>query len=155
MPTDDVQVKKVEPIRVAELTAVAAGFEPAAITPVITPLYDELNALCGQAGVECVSAPIAYYEDAPDGGVLVHAALPVNVEPGGDHGLTVVDLPGIEQAATIVHHGEMDNVLSTVQTLATWIEENGHRSAGYNREVYLECMGDRSTWVTELQEPLR
>lgn len=155
MPVDDVQVKKVPAIRVAELTAVAAGFEPEAIGPVIGPLYDELNALMAQAGVDCVAAPIAYYEDAPDGGVLVHAAMPVNVEPGGDHGLTVVDMPAFEKAATIVHHGEMDNVLSTIQTLATWIEENGHTSAGYNREVYLECMGDRATWVTELQEPLK
>jgi len=155
MPTDDVQVKNVPAVRVAELSGVAAGFEPGAIGPVIGPLYDELNAVLARVGVGCVGAPIAYYEDAPDGGVVVHAAMPVNVEPGGDHGLTVVDLPAFEQAATIVHHGELDNVLSSIQTLATWIEENGHRSAGYNREVYLECMGDRSTWVTELQEPLR
>jgi len=154
MPVDDVQVKKVPAVRVAELSGVAASFEPGAIGPVINPLYDELNAVMAKAGVECVGAPVAYYEDAPEGGVLVHAALPVNVEPGGDHGLTVVDLPPIERAATIVHHGEMDNVLSTIQTLAQWIEENGNTSAGYNREVYLECVGDRKSWVTELQEPL-
>jgi DNA-binding transcriptional MerR regulator len=155
MPVDDVQVKKVPAVRVAELSGVAASFEPGAIGPVINPLYDELNAVMASAGVECVGPPVAYYEDAPEGGVLVHAALPVNVEPGGDHGLTVVDLPAIERAATIVHHGEMDNVLSTIQTLAQWIEENGNASAGYNREVYLECVGDRTSWVTELQEPLK
>lgn len=155
MPTEEVQVKKVPAVRVAELSAVAASFEPEAIGPVITPLYDELFGQLRQAGVEPVGAPIAYYEDAPDGGVVAHAAVPVNVEPGGDHGLTVVDVPGIEKAATILHHGDMADVLTTAQTLAGWMDANGHSSAGYSREVYLEAMGDRSTWVTELQEPLR
>ncbi|TDV41362.1 MerR family transcriptional regulator [Actinophytocola oryzae] len=153
MPTDDVQVKKVEPVRVAELSAVAAGFEPNAITPVIGPLYEELMNLLTAAGVSPVGPPIAYYEDAPGGGVVVHATFPVNVD--AVEGTQVVDLPGFERAATIVHRGDMDNVLSTIQTLATWIDENGHTSAGYNREVYLEIMGERDTWVTELQEPLR
>src|SRR6185437_3000393 len=48
-------------------------------------------------------------------------------------------LPEIEQAATIVHHGSMDNVLATIQVLARWIDENGYRSAGYPRDLYLEC----------------
>jgi hypothetical protein len=48
----------------------------------------------------------------------------------------------------------MDNVMSTIQTLAQWIDANGHRSAGYNRELYLDCPQDKDLWVTELQEPL-
>lgn len=153
MPTNDVQVKKVEPVRVAEVSGVAAGFEPQAIGPVINPLYEELFGHLNTAGVTPVGPMIAYYEDAPGGGVLVHACAPVNAD--AVEGVQIVDLPGIEKAATIVHHGEMDNVLSTIQTLARWIDDNSHTSAGYNREVYLECMGDRSTWVTELQEPLK
>jgi DNA-binding transcriptional MerR regulator/effector-binding domain-containing protein len=153
MPTDDVQVKKVEPVRVAEVSGVAAGFDPNSIGPVINPLYDELTHRMEAAGVTPVGPPIAYYEDATDGGVLVHATIPVNAS--AIEGVEIVDLPGFERAATIVHHGDMDNVLSTIQTLATWIEENDHTSAGYNREVYLECVGERSTWVTELQEPLK
>lgn len=154
MPTNDVQVKRIPAVRVAELTAVAVSFEPAAIGPVVGPLFAELGGLVERAGVQCLGPGLAYYEDAPEGGVLVHAALPVNVEEVA--GARVVDLPGIERAATIVHHGEMANVLSTIQTVATWIEENGHTSAGYNREVYLECATeDQSGWVTELQEPLK
>jgi len=33
-----------------------------------------------------------------------------------------VDLPEIEQAATIVRGGSMDNVMPTIQTLARWID---------------------------------
>ena len=34
------------------------------------------------------------------------------------------------------------------------IDANGYRSAGYSRELYIECGEDRDTWVTELQEPI-
>jgi DNA-binding transcriptional MerR regulator/effector-binding domain-containing protein len=153
MPTNDVQVKRIEPVRVAEVSGVAANFEPSAIGPVIGPLYDELFGHLEKAGVTPVGPGVAYYEDAPDGGVLVHAAIPVN-EPAIE-GVDVVDLPAIERAATIVHHGDMDNVVSTYQTLATWIEESGHTSAGYNREVTLHWSENKDEWVTELQEPLK
>src|SRR5215216_3752532 len=121
MPADDVQIKRIPEVRVAELTGTA----------------------------------IAYYEDSPDGeGVLVHATLPVDSDLGDEHDFSIVDLPEIEQAATIVHRGAMDNVMPTIQTLARWIDANGYRSAGYNRELYIECGENRDTWVTELQEPI-
>lgn len=43
---------------------------------------------------------IAYYEDAPVGdGVLVHATLPVNADPGSSRDFAITDLPEIGQAA--------------------------------------------------------
>jgi DNA-binding transcriptional MerR regulator len=155
MPADDIQVKQIPAVRVAELTATAASLEPASITPVIQPLYEELGSRLGQAGVTPVGPAIAYYEDAPDGdGVVVHATLPVNAEPRGGHGFAIVDLPAITRAATVVHRGSMDNVMSTIQVLARWIDDNGYRSSGYPREFYLECPADPAQWVTELQEPI-
>ncbi|GAA0669991.1 MerR family transcriptional regulator [Kitasatospora atroaurantiaca] len=156
MPSDDVVVKRIPAVRVAELTGIAAGFEPEHITPVIGPLYEELCRKLAEAGVTAAGPSIAYYEDSPEGedSVIVHAAVTVATAPRGEYGFTVVDLPAIETAATIVHRGAMDDVLSTVQTLAHWIDTNGHRSTGYARELYLECEGDPSTWVTELQEPV-
>ncbi|MBO2452062.1 MerR family transcriptional regulator [Actinomadura barringtoniae] len=155
MPSDDIVIKRLPAVRVAELTAVAESFEPRSITPVIGPLYEELCARLDRAGVAIAGEGIAYYEDAPDGGVVVHAALPVNVEAGG-HDFEVVDLPEVERAATIVHKGPMDGVMPSVQRLARWIDDSGFRSAGYNRELYIEYgTGDPSTWTTELQEPLR
>jgi DNA-binding transcriptional MerR regulator len=157
MPEQDVQVKKIPAVRVAELNATAASLEPDSITPVIQPLYSELGSRLGQAGLTPVGPGVAYYSDGPDGdGVVVHATCPVNTdaEAGKSHGFEIVDLPEIEQAATIVHHGSMDNVLATIQVLARWIDENGYRSAGYPRELYLECPADLDKWVTELQEPI-
>jgi DNA-binding transcriptional MerR regulator len=154
MPADDIQVKQIPPVRVAELSATAAGFEPESITPVIGPMYEDLMGRLGRAGVNPAGPAIAYYEDAPGGdGVLVHATVPVNAEPSQENDFAIVDLPAI-RAATIVHRGSMDNVMATIQTLARWIDAHGYRSGGYNRELYLEISEDRDTWVTELQEPI-
>ncbi|HEX6444221.1 MAG TPA: MerR family transcriptional regulator [Streptosporangiales bacterium] len=153
MPTDDVQVKRLPAVRVAELTGTAASFEPASISPVIGPLYEELGRRLAAAGVWPTGPGIAYYEQ--DGsGVVVHAAIPVNADPSAGHDFGVVDLPAVEHAATIVHRGSMDEVMPTLQALARWIDENGYRSAGANRELYLDCDGPRDQWVTELQEPV-
>ncbi|MQA02194.1 MAG: MerR family transcriptional regulator [Streptosporangiales bacterium] len=154
VPVDEVQVKRIPAVRVAELTATAASFEPSAIGPVIRPLYEQLCTLLDRAGVRPTGPGIAYYEEAADGGVLVHAGLPVDVDRTDGYEFDVVDLPAIEQAATVIHEGSMDDVMKTIQTLARWIDDNGYRSAGYNRELYISTGEDTSTWVTELQEPV-
>jgi effector-binding domain-containing protein len=98
---------------------------------------------------------IAYYEDSSDkDGVVVHVTLPVDADPGEDRDFAIVDLPEAEQAATIVHRASMDDAMSTIQTLARWLDANGYCSAGYNRELYVECDESRDARVTELQEPI-
>jgi DNA-binding transcriptional MerR regulator len=155
MPADDVQIKRIPGVRVAGLTATAASFEPGSIAPVIGPLYAVLRDRLDRVGLSPAGPDVAYYEDSPDGeGVLVHAAIPVDADPGEEHGFAVVDLPEIEQAATIVHRGSMDDVMPTIQALARWIDANGYRPVGYNRELYIELGEHRDAWVTELQEPI-
>jgi DNA-binding transcriptional MerR regulator len=156
VPADGVVIKRLAPVRVGELTGEAAGYEPEAITPVIQPLYCDLRQRMAKAGVTAAGPAVAYYEDTPagDGAVVVHAAVPVVADVGGDHGLSVVDLAEVESAAAIIHHGSMDDVLSTGQALARWIDANGYRSIGYAREVTLEWSADPDQWVTELQQPI-
>jgi DNA-binding transcriptional MerR regulator len=159
MPIQDVIVKSTPAVRVAVLSAVAASYAPEHIGPVISPLYDQLFTRLTAAGVTPAGPGIACYEDAPDGGgaVLVHAGCTVAADqrpvPGED--FEIVELPAVERAATIVHRGPMDTVMPTEQTLARWIDAGGHSSAGYAREVCLECPPDKEKWVTELQVPLR
>jgi DNA-binding transcriptional MerR regulator len=163
-PADGVVIKRLAPVRIGELTAEAAGWEPEAITPVIGPLYGELWQRMASAEVTAAGPAVAYYEDAPggEGAIVVHAAVPVAgpiagpvvAEAGGDPGFSIVDLPAVETAAVIIHHGAMDDVMPTGQALARWIDANGYRSAGYAREVTLEWSPDPDQWVTELQQPL-
>jgi DNA-binding transcriptional MerR regulator/effector-binding domain-containing protein len=154
MGSDEVQIKTVPAVRVAELSAPVGGFEPQFITPVLGPLFDQLMVRLGEAHVDCVAAPIAYYEDSPDGdGLVVHAAAPIAGHAAPD-GLTLTELPEIS-AATILHRGPMDEVLPTSQILGQWIGAHGYHSLGYSREVYLRYgEGMPESWETELQEPV-
>ena len=156
-PVDGVVIKRLAPVRVAELTAEAAGWEPEAITPVIGPLYCDLWQRMASADIAAAGPAVAYYEDAAagDGAIVVHAAVPVAAEAGRDPGFSIVDLPTVETAAVIIHHGSMDDVMPTGQALARWIDASGYRSAGYAREVTLEWSADPDQWVTELQQPIR
>ena len=156
VPADGVVIKRLAPVRVCELTGEAAGYEPEAITPVIQPLYCDLWRRMASAGVTAAGPAVAYYEDTPagDGTIVVHAAVPVVVVADGNHGFGVVDLADVESAAAIIHHGSMDDVLSTGQALARWIDANGYRSVGYAREVALEWSADPDQWITELQQPI-
>lgn len=157
LPGDEVVLKRIPPVRVAELSAVAGNFEPECIGPALTPLFPELFERLDRAGVSPIMPTVAYYEDAAEGdeSVLVHAAVPVNVRPGDAYDFAIVDLPEIACAATIVHRGPMDDVLATGQTLARWVDGNGYRSNGYPRELYVQYgCGEPDDWVTELQEPV-
>ncbi|HLL69157.1 MAG TPA: MerR family transcriptional regulator [Micromonosporaceae bacterium] len=155
MSTEDVVLKSIAPVRVAEVTGVAGGYASEEISPVIQPLYAELIRRLGKAGVQPVGPAIAYYEPAPGepgDAVLVHAGITVaaDQQPGAD--LAVVDLPAIESAATIVHRGPMDGVEASMQVLARWVEDNGYRTDGYCREFYLDYHADApENGVTELQ----
>ncbi|MBT2386804.1 MerR family transcriptional regulator [Streptomyces sp. ISL-11] len=157
MSTHDVVVKHVPAVRVAELSGTAAGFRPEDIGPVVGPLFTELCRRLEAAGAEPTGPAIASYEGSPDGGdaILVHAAVPVAADFRGGPDLAVVELPAIDSAATVVHHGPMDDVMPTVQALAHWIDANGYRSAGHARELYIAYgEGPADGWVTELQEPV-
>ncbi|MFF3441249.1 MerR family transcriptional regulator [Streptosporangium sp. NPDC002721] len=104
------------------------------------------------AGVKVTGYGIARYEPEADGRVTVRAGLEVAAETSGDHDFAVVDLPEIEQAATIIHRGPMEEVGPTFQTLAHWIDEHDYRGLGLAREVSIDCPeGDHDNWVTELQ----
>ncbi|MBJ8346880.1 MerR family transcriptional regulator [Antrihabitans sp. YC2-6] len=156
MPTNDVVIKPIPAVRVAELTGRAGGFEPSHISPVIQPLFEELSGYLEKAGIAFAGPAVAYYEDSPDGdgSVIVHAAVPVNATPDPAHPFTIVDLPEVKQAATIVHRGSMDECLPDWQALGRWIDDHGHSSSGAAREVTLEYTEDPSGWVTELQVPV-
>ena len=153
LPAYDVVVKDLAAMRVVELTGTATGFAPEAIGPVVRPLCAELGRRLPGADVTPAGRLICYYEQLSDDEVRVHAALPASVGAGDLNGLSVADLPAA-RAATVVHRGAIDGVLPSWQALVRWLETHGHRSAGPQRELYLEVPEDPDGWVTELQEPI-
>jgi effector-binding domain-containing protein len=159
MATEDVMLKEIPPVRVAELTATAASYSPEDVGAVIQPLYVELARRLAAAGVTRADGPaIAYYEDParPSDAVIVHAGIPVTAGPGSGYDFAVVDLPAIHPAATIIHHGSMDHVRRSLWDLAGWIADHGYRPVGSHREVYLDYdPDDAGLGVTELQVGVR
>ena len=155
-PVDGVVIKRLPPVRVAELTGIAASYQPEDITPVIQPLYRDLWARLAATGPAIAGQGMAYYEDLASraGAVVVHAGVQVAGESGDADGITVMDLPEVAAAATIIHHGSMDDVMPTGQALARWTDANGYRSVGYARELMVDWSPDREQWVTELQQPV-
>ncbi len=158
IPMNEIVIKRIPAVRVAEVCAIAAGYDPQSIAPVIDPLFCDLFECLARAGVAPTGPHLAYYEPVGEG-VLVHAAAPIGDDvhhTGHDLGerTSIVELPEIE-AATTIHRGSMDHADTVVQQLATWIEDHGYQGSGFAREVYLEITDDRNTWVTEFQEPIR
>ncbi|MET7819604.1 MerR family transcriptional regulator [Micromonospora zamorensis] len=155
MTTQEVVLKEIVPVRVAELTAVAPSYQGEDIGPVIQPLYPELFRRLAEAGITPAGPSIAWYEPAPgdDGdAVVVHAGVTVGVGAEAASDVAVVDLPAVRTAATIIHHGAIDDVEESMQVLARWIEDNGYRTDGFAREVYLDyCPDAPEKGVTELQ----
>jgi effector-binding domain-containing protein len=158
MDTRDVILKSTPTLRVAVLSAPAAGYEGPEISEALSPLYPQLMERMEAAGVPMTGSPIAYYLPAPTGprdeSIIVHAAFPITGEVPPGAGFDVVVLPAVEHAATLIHHGTMAEAFRTGQLIAQWIDENGYRAVGlgYAREVYLDCPpDDLGKWVTEMQ----
>ncbi|PRY00497.1 MerR family transcriptional regulator [Allonocardiopsis opalescens] len=153
MDTEDVVVKGIAPVLVAELRGTAPDLEYGHIGPVVQELFGRLGELLGAAGARPASdcGGIACYEPREDGSVLIRAGVPLAGDPGAGHPFEVVALPRIERAATLVHQGPMDDVGQAHQALAHWIERHGHRASGQAREVTLQAGAAPADWVTELQ----
>jgi DNA-binding transcriptional MerR regulator len=164
MDTGDVVLKSVPAMRLAMLSATATSYdEPASISENLSPLYPRLIEMMERHWVAMAGAPIAYYTPEPTGPrdetIRCHAAFPIgSARIAGDAGFEVVELPGIEQAATALHQGSMSEAFRTGQKLADWVDENGYAvvEPGMAREVYLDCPpGEFDKWVTEMQVPVR
>jgi DNA-binding transcriptional MerR regulator len=151
MITQDVALKSVPAIRVAELRGTAGSWAPEEIGPEIKSLFAELGERLSAAGVTPCGDPIAHYEPRDDDTITVAAAIPVEAEVGERDGFTVAELPLVERMVTLLHHGSMERCVPSYEALSLWVEENGLRTIGLSREVTLQCPADEDGWVTELQ----
>ncbi|PYI65511.1 MerR family transcriptional regulator [Arthrobacter livingstonensis] len=143
---------------VAQASAIAPGFGPENITPVIGPLFGPLARDLATAGVRPGSQSIAMYEaiESGDGeGARVYAAFPVGAEVSAGKGFTLSNVPAVALAATTVHYGSMATIGESWQALHAWIDDHGYELAGVCRELYILSEPEpQENWVTELQQPV-
>jgi effector-binding domain-containing protein len=76
--------------------------------------------------------------------------------PASDR-VKVYELPGLEQAASTVYKGSYDGISEAYQAIMAWVESNGYRITGPDREWYLVSPADTqdpAEYVTEIQFPI-
>ncbi len=147
------ELKSVEPRLVAQLSAVSESWAPEDIGPTIQPLYPELTSRMEAADVAIAGPSTAWYEDTDDGRIHVHATLTIAERPSAPEselGFEIVELPAIDEVASTIHRGTMDDCDTTYQALLEWIAAQGLTAVGYSREIDIEC-GPGRQWITELQ----
>jgi DNA-binding transcriptional MerR regulator/effector-binding domain-containing protein len=154
MSTRNVTVKSVQPVRIASTSGVAQSTSHEDVGPVIQGLFGTLFQTLGPAGIEPAGPAIATYAPTDDGRLTVTAACPINDDVTVD-GIDIAVLDRIGEAACYLHEGKMNSIGEGYQTLATWIEDNGYRTDGTAREVYvLSHPEPEERWQTELQMPI-
>ena len=156
MPAYDVILKNVAPLRVASVRGVAPSMEQ--IGPTLDRLFDQLSNYASQRGVTLVEPAITLYHTIGQAelDINVEACLPLEGSLSGGEQVKVGELPAVETMASVIHHGSFSTLNQAYSAIFTWIEANGYRVSGPNRELNLEYVrgGDQSKFVTEIQFPV-
>jgi predicted transcriptional regulator YdeE len=154
LPDYDVALKSTPLQHVAGIRQVISGFLQ------LPRLFDELHAYLRAHNVlpEPGGPRLAIYYDAEyrEQGVDVEAAVPLPKALPGARRVLVHELPAVDEMACVVHHGAFESLDETYKSLMTWIEANGYRVVGPNRNVYLQAPGGAADeHITEVQFPVQ
>jgi DNA-binding transcriptional MerR regulator len=140
MIENEVVIKTVEAQRTAAIRDVVANYGAQG------SLWHELSEYLGQHGVRASGPSIVvdlsgeYREKDVD----LEIFAPIDAKLPDSARVKVKTLPGIETAASILHKGGYEGLRATYVVLLKWIEENGYAIIGPDREIYLQCPGDKN-----------
>ena len=148
----DVVIKAVEPVRVASIRETLPDY------PAVGALFGELEGAIAQQHQPQSTTYLSIWhdEDYKERDVDGEAAIGVAASFEGNDRVKVYDLPGWKTCACLVYSGAYNAMMAPYQNLMGWIEANGYRIVGPNREVYV--VGgpeqDNDSYVTEIQVPV-
>ena len=152
MPNYDVVLKRVDPQLVAGVRNVIPAY------PEQGPLWNELETYLQQIKSAPVSACLTvYHADEPE--IDAEVCEPLGRAVPESSRVKVHTLPGVEAAASVIHHGPFATLPEAYNAIWKWIEVNGYRVVGPVREIYLQeprQIGDQNdpSTVTEIQFPV-
>ena len=156
MPAYDVLLKSVAPLRVASVRGVAPNMEQ--IGPTLDRLFDQVFSYMSQHGATAAEPALTLYHNVggTETDISVEACMPFNGSLNSSEQVRVRELPAVETMASVIHHGPFSTLSQAYSAILTWIEANGYRVSGPNRELNLEYErgGDQSKYVTEIQFPV-
>jgi DNA-binding transcriptional MerR regulator len=158
MPELDVIVKQIPPTRALALRGSIKPQDLVHFGQVLEQALAQHNIKPVGAGVE-----IHYEEEYRFDWQDVEIALPVDdIEideiPLESYGVArVTTVPGLEKAATYIHHGRPDKIPETFSILQRWVVDNGYRLCGTYRLVHHRGPTEHAEyedWITELQHEI-
>ncbi len=157
MPDYEVVVKRVEPVRVAMVRDVVPSMDVVGVT--FDRLFDEVLEHVARNGGEISGPPTALWFGDPGvqpNDVQVGISIPTNSRIKDSERVRIEELPGVENMASVVHHGPFSTLSAAYGAIGSWLERSGYKIAGPSRELNLEYKrnGDQSKWVTEIQFPV-
>jgi len=156
----DVLLKHVEPQLVASVRAILPNHS--ASGSLFGEVYEALGSHVGEAlgpnPGEAGQTMVLWYDTEFKEQDIDGAAAFILRRRVPDNGrMRVHELPAATMAAT-VHHGSYNTIGDAHEAILTWIEANGYRIAGPDREIYLynsmPIRLDDPSYVTELQYPV-
>jgi effector-binding domain-containing protein len=153
MPAYDITIKSAPALRVAALRDVVPHY------PDISRLFDELCGFLGGARLQFTGPPLALYHDGEyrEQDVDIEVAAPFAGQLPAHPRVHERELPAEPVVACTVHKGRYEDLHQAYAAVLGWIEANGYRVCGPDREVYLrgpEPGTAPSQYVTELQVPV-
>jgi DNA-binding transcriptional MerR regulator len=158
MPTYDVVLKQVATLRVAQARGIAPNMGQPELGITLSRLFAEvMQAITGQGAAIAGPGITLYYDpDYREQDVDVGACLAFTGELRENEQVKVIELPAVETMACVIHHGSFTIMHQAYHAILGWIEANGYRINGPNRELNLEFEpgGDESHFVTEIQFPV-
>ena len=156
MPDYAVVLKKVAPVWVAQVRALAPSMEQ--LGPTLDRAFDQAMGYITQQGATCVGPGTTLYYDTEmrDSDINVGACMPFEGALKDGEQVKVSELPGFETVASVIHHGPFSTLSHAYNAIFQWIETNSYQVSGPSRELNLEYErgGDQSKFVTEIQFPV-
>ncbi len=149
----EVVIKHIEPLRVAALRGIAPNYGGQCA------LWGELEGFLAAQGVKAVGPCLTIYHDDEyrERDVDIEVCEPVDKPLPAHSSIKVYELPAVESMATMLMAGAYDGFGQAYGNLIHWIEANGYRICGPNREVYLhgvEHTQNPAEYLTEIQIPV-
>jgi DNA-binding transcriptional MerR regulator/predicted transcriptional regulator YdeE len=160
LSTYDVILKQVDPLLVALVRSIlprhsaSGSLFPEVYDAIVPHVAEALGPHPGQGGQTMV---LWYDTEFKENEVDGAAAFILRCRVPEKGRMKVEELPASLMAATI-HHGSYNTIGQAHEAILKWVEANGYRIVGPDREVYLynaaPIRQDDPSYVTELQYPV-
>lgn len=152
MPDYDFVIKKVEPVHAATVRDTVPSYSDVGL--LLHRLFEGL----GASGAQPAGPPFVIYHD-PEYKEHDHdleVAVAIASEPASGEGLTIREIPGAEEMATMLVKGPYEQIGDAYTAAMKWLEANDYQLCGAPREVYLTDPGSTAPadYLTEIQFPV-